>query len=91
KHFYDYTMVFWSPTEHCAVFTFLLNGKPVARTRPTLQDLKEVVTTTQKIWVRWMSYEQHTHTYIHKCIYDEFRPYNHSYLILQHYEVGGTW
>uniref|UniRef100_A0A131YQR4 Lipocalin n=1 Tax=Rhipicephalus appendiculatus TaxID=34631 RepID=A0A131YQR4_RHIAP len=27
KHFYDYTMVFWSPSEHCAVFTFLLNGK----------------------------------------------------------------
>uniref|UniRef100_A0A131YP76 Lipocalin n=1 Tax=Rhipicephalus appendiculatus TaxID=34631 RepID=A0A131YP76_RHIAP len=25
KHFYDYTMVFWSPSEHCAVFTFLLN------------------------------------------------------------------
>uniref|UniRef100_A0A224YNK5 Lipocalin n=1 Tax=Rhipicephalus zambeziensis TaxID=60191 RepID=A0A224YNK5_9ACAR len=63
----------------------------VARTRPTIQHLKQVVTTTQKIWVRWMSYEQHTHTYIHKCIYDEFRPYNYSYLLLHHYEVGGTW
>nr|XP_054928100.1 uncharacterized protein LOC126534374 [Dermacentor andersoni] len=57
----------------------------------TLEDLKHVVTTHEKIWIRCTTHPQYTHHIKHDCVYNEIRPFNHSYFLLQHYEVQRTW